>query len=153
MNRTSRWSRTSRIALVLAVAAIGSTLGSAEVDAGSAPAEISCTAKDTGETLSGIIPRDELELDLTLDDGKGHAHTWTDVDSLTMADAVSDQVLMMHVPGPPNLRFWALPKGMKVQSKRGEEHAQFQAKAIVAGFAEDTAPRELTLSCTYDYAI
>ena len=144
----------SRIAVVVVVAAgLGSMLRPAAVEAGSAPAEITCTAEGTGETLSGIIPRDSYEIELTLDDGKGHAHTWKDEERLTMVDAIDDQVLMMHVAETPELYLWAIPKTIRIESKRHEAHGRFGAKARVLGFAGDTAPRVLALSCRYDYAI
>ena len=147
-------SRSSRIAVVVLVAAgLGASLHPGAAEAGSAPAEIACTAEGTGETLSGIIPRDSYEIELTLDDGKGHAHTWKDEERLTMVDELGDRVLMMHVASTPELYLWAIPKTIRIESKRHEAHGRFDAKARVLGFAEDATPRELSLACTYDYAI
>lgn len=141
------------IILALAAAVGGVAALPARVDAGANAAELTCAAKDTGETLSGIIPRDILELELTFDDGKGHTHAWKDADALSMSDAVRDHVLLMHVTGEPSLTFWALPKTMTVKSKRGEEHARFDATLIVGASGASDPPPTLRLACTYDYAI
>lgn len=138
---------------VVALTVVGTAALPLEVDAGSAEAWITCTAKDSGEKLEGLIPRDGWELDLAFDDGKGHAHAWTDAEALTMWSEVKDHVLIMQITGTPQLTFWALPKTMKVESKRGEEHARFDAKITVVGLPGDTAPRSLRLACKYDYEI
>ncbi|MCA9706480.1 MAG: hypothetical protein KDK70_11575 [Myxococcales bacterium] len=150
----SRPSSTSIVTITATVAvAAGVAMRPTPAPAGAAPAEIACTAKDTGQTLSGTIPRDTDDLELTLDDGKGHAHTWNDPEALVMTSELGDQLLLMHLPGRPQLTFWALPDTMKVKTARHEEHARFDAKAKVIGLGGDSTPRTLRLACTYDYSI
>jgi len=119
--------------------------------AGANSAELDCRAKEGKQTLAGTIPRDFIELDLKFDSGDGTPTTWSDDENLVMTDRVSDHLLLMKVIGEPSLTFWALPKTMKVESKRGQQDAIFDAKVRIESKGAD--PIELTLACNYHYAI
>jgi hypothetical protein len=139
-----------------------SLLSSPVALAGSAPGALSCQQVGGGVTLQGLIPAVEVELDLTLSDGKTSRKVTNDQAEAYVVEAFEQGVFTLIVAGKGvgTIQLYALPKTVKATKKSGEVHAKFQAvlespkpERLGAVRSAGDMLQNVKMSCQYDYEI